>query len=72
VVTESSARGDHFYLIVHSDPPTFRDFESAELLGKPLLDRRYEREWRGAVSVYNDIDHAIQKARGIAATSEHT
>jgi hypothetical protein len=49
---------------VRGERPTLEDFKSARALGKPLRDARYEREWSGSVSVYDELAHAVRKARG--------
>lgn len=52
------------YRIIADETPTIRDFLPARVLGKPLLDHRYEREWSEGISAYDDLEHTIRKARG--------
>lgn len=54
--------GRRFYRLVESELPTTRDFLPARLLGKPLRDLRYRREWSEGVSVYDDLPHAVNRA----------
>jgi hypothetical protein len=51
-----------FYRIVRTDPPSLDDFKSARELGKPLGNVRYVREWSNSISVYDDYDHAVERA----------
>jgi len=52
-----------FYRIVQSDPPTRRDFESHEALGRVLIDPDQEqrRMWQG-ISVFTTEAQARNKA----------
>jgi hypothetical protein len=54
--------GRRLYCIIHGATPTLEDFKSARDLGKPLRSQRYEREWADAVSTYDDLAYAIERA----------
>ena len=51
------------YRIVRGPVPTIDDFRSARDDGVALVDPRFEREWAEGVSVYDNLDYALQRAR---------
>ena len=51
------------YRIVRGPFPSLEDFRSAKALGKPLINDSLEREWSAAISVYDDLDRAIDRAQ---------
>ena len=52
-----------FFRIVRSATPTVEDFQAPAKLGTPLFDEKYYREWAEGVSVYDDLDYALTRAR---------
>lgn len=52
-----------FYRIVRGSDPTIDDIRSARDDGMALVDPRYLREWAEGVSVYDNLDYALQRAR---------
>jgi hypothetical protein len=55
--------GRIFYRIIRSRQAALDDFKSAKALGKPLRDQAHRREWEQGVSVFDSLDHALQRAR---------
>ena len=51
-----------FYRLVGANPPTLRDFESYEALGRPLLNEANRDLWTG-VSVQNTMAQARNRAK---------
>ncbi len=54
--------GRLFYRIVRSAAPTIDDFKTARDLGKQLRFPQFRREWEEAISVFDDFDHAVNRA----------
>lgn len=52
-----------FYRIIRSGRATLNDFLTSRDLGKPLMSEQYRREWSEAISVFDDFDHAVKRAR---------
>ena len=52
-----------FYRIVRGPVPTIEDFRSARDDGMAHVDPRYRREWAEGVSVYDNLDYALHRAR---------
>lgn len=54
---------DEFYRIVRNAVPTIDDFRTAREDGLPLVDPKYHREWAEGISVYDNLDYALERAR---------
>jgi hypothetical protein len=54
-----------FYRIIEGPVPTLKDFLTHKELGKPLRVKAIEREWATAISVYDDLESAIEQAKKI-------
>lgn len=52
-----------FFRIVRNAVPTVDDFRTAREDGLPLVDTKYFREWAEGVSVYDNLDYALARAR---------
>jgi hypothetical protein len=52
-----------FYRIIQGPVPTLKDFLPYKELGKPLRFESMEREWAESISVYDDLDSAIEQAK---------
>ena len=52
-----------FYRIVRAGTVVERDFWSAKVLGKPLRDPRFARQWSEGLSVYESFAHAAERVR---------
>jgi hypothetical protein len=52
-----------FYRIIRGPVPTLKDFLPYKELGKPLRFESMEREWAESISVYDDLDSAIEQAK---------
>jgi hypothetical protein len=52
-----------FYRIIQGPEPTLEDFIPLKVLGRPLRNPRWKREWESAISVFDDLDYTIGKAR---------
>jgi hypothetical protein len=52
-----------FYRIVRDESPTADDFRTARDDGLPLFNEKYFREWAEGISVYNDLEFTINRAR---------
>lgn len=55
--------GKTFFRIVRNAVPTSDDFRSARAEGVPPVDPKYQREWAEGVSVYDNLDYALERAR---------
>jgi hypothetical protein len=55
--------GDTFYRTVRNVISTEDDFRTAEEEGVILVDARYRREWAEGISVYDDLEYALNRAR---------
>ena len=51
------------YRLIQDEVPTTDDFRTTEQLGKPLLSESLRREWSEGISVYDDEDYALNRAR---------
>ncbi len=52
-----------FYRITHDPYPVAASFVSQGAQGRPCPDPAFEREWNTGISVFDDLDHAMSKAR---------
>jgi hypothetical protein len=52
-----------FYRIVHSAVPTVDDFRTAAEEGMPLTNEAHRREWAEGISVYDDLEYTLERAR---------
>jgi len=55
--------GREFFRVVRGTRPTLEDFQPVAVSGRPLRYPEYRREFEEGVSVYDDFDHACEKAR---------
>lgn len=55
--------GHAYYRIVRNAIPAADDFRTAREEGLPLLDNRYLREWDEGISVYDNFEYALKRAR---------
>jgi hypothetical protein len=51
------------YRIIQDAVATLDDFRTLRQLGKPLFDESLRREWAEGVSVYNNEEFAVERAR---------
>ncbi len=51
------------FRIVRNQVPSADDFRTMREEGRPLLDPRYEDEWANGISVLDDLNVAIRRAR---------
>lgn len=54
---------DLFYRLIHGANPTDGDFRTPRESGTSLFNEAYEREWAEGISVYDDRDFALRRAR---------
>jgi hypothetical protein len=59
------------YRVAQNSQPDAADFLSQGAQGRRCPDPKFEREWNEGISVFDDLDHAIDKARRAPALGRY-